>query len=144
MQRSEQKLNVHSQSNQRMQVIDNRLMLMIGRRNYSIQIVSIHCSCFCRQFAMRNQNYGGGGGSEPPLSSPAPGVSSMSSLVPVTPPRPVSEAAPGLRASPGPSSEAPAPLPPTPSLLSLHSSNPALRAAFGGLESKFLPFSTEK
>ena len=79
---------------------------------------------FCRQFAMRNQNYGGGG-SEPGLLSPA--LTPAPGVAPVTPVSPRLSLAPASETSPGPG-ETVSSTPPASSLLSLHPANPALRA----------------
>ena len=78
---------------------------------------------FCRQFAMRNQNYGGGG-SEPGLLTPA--LTQAPGVAPVTPVSPRLSHAPASETSPGLGETVSSP--PASSLLSLHPANPALRA----------------
>jgi len=104
-----------------------------GAHNSKIVVpIPVHVN---RQFAMRNQNYGGG-------NIPEPSLTPSSTVSPMTPTPSVPRLGLGdpMKTSPGLSSS---PTPPTTSLLSLHPTNSALRA-FGGLDSKFLPFSAEK
>ena len=88
--------------------------------NFSFARLRVNKWDIFRQFAMRNQNYGGGAIPEPSLTP-----SSGSGVSPMTPTGPRLGLGDSIKTSPGLSAS---PTPPTTSLLSLHPTNSALRA----------------
>jgi len=102
-----------------------------GGHNTKIVVpIPVHVN---RQFAMRNQNYGGGRDSLVSAEQTPVSLITNTSMIKMS--------SDSIKTSPVSSSPSTSPVT-TSSLISLHNNNPI--RAFGGLESKFLPFASEK